>query len=104
MRLTKSQHIGSGDWQAALEELMRTSAQAFAVDRASVWLLDRSGAMLDCTELYGQGLAQHSRGQRLNLVQYPRYFAELLREQVVDAHDVAQDSRTSELLSAYRQP
>lgn len=104
MRLTKSQHIGSGNWQPALEELMRTSAQALAVDRASVWLLDRNGAMLDCAELYEQRAAQHSRGQRLNVAQYPRYCAELLREQVVDAHDVERDPRTSELLSAYLRP
>ncbi len=104
MRLTKSQHIGSGDWQTALEELMRTSAQALAVDRASVWLLDRQGALLECAELFEQRTAQHSRGQHLNVAQYPRYFTELLREQVVDAHDVAQDPRTSELLPAYLRP
>ena len=104
MRLTKSQHIGSGDWQSALEELMRTSAEVLAVHRASVWLLDQSGAMLACAELYERHAAQHSRGQRLNVAQCPLYFAELLREQVVDAHDVARDPRTSELLHAYLQP
>ena len=101
MRLTKSQHIGSGDWQSALEELMQTSALVLAVDRASVWLLDRTGTILDCVELYEQGQARHSRGQRLNVAEYPRYFAELLQEQVVDAHDVAADSRTSELVQPY---
>jgi len=104
MRLTKSQHIGSGDWPLALEELMRASSQALAVDRASVWLLDHSGTMLECAELYERGSAGHSHGQRLNVSQYPRYFAELLREQVVNAHDVESDPRTSELLQAYLQP
>ena len=97
MRLTKSQHIASGDWPAALEELMQTSARVLAVDRASVWLLDRTGTALDCVELYEQGQARHSRGPRLNVAEYPRYFAELLQEQVVDAHDVAGDPRTSEM-------
>ncbi|MBS0171262.1 MAG: PAS domain S-box protein [Nitrospira sp.] len=104
MRLTKSQHIGSGNWQPALEELMRTSAQALAVDRASVWLLDRSGTMLECAELYERSAARHSQGQRLDVAQCPRYFAELLREQVVDAHDVERDPRTSALLQSYLQP
>ncbi len=103
MRLTKSQHIGSGDWQSALEELMQASAGALAVDRASVWLLDSSGSVLECAELYEQAQARHSRGQRLNVAQYPRYFAELLQEQVVDAHDVAGDPRTSELMQPYLQ-
>ena len=103
MRLTKSQHIGSGDWQSSLEELMQTSTGALAVDRASVWLLDRSGAVLECAELYERAQAQHSRGQRLNVAQYPRYFAELLQEQVVEAHDVASDPRTSELMQPYLQ-
>ena len=103
MRLTKSQHIGSGDWQSALEELMQTSAVALTVDRASVWLLDRSGAVLECAELYERAQTRHSRGQRLNVAQYPRYFAELLQEQVVDAHDVAGDPRTSELMQPYLQ-
>ena len=103
MQLTKSQHIGSGDWQAALQELMQTSAIVLAVDRASVWLLDRGGSALECVELYERGAARHSHGQRLNVAQYPRYFAELLQEQVVDAHDVATDPRTSELMEPYLQ-
>ena len=74
------------------------------MDRASVWLLDHSGTMLECAELYERGSAGHSHGQRLNVSQYPRYFAELLREQVVNAHDVESDPRTSELLQAYLQP
>ncbi|MDR4479278.1 MAG: response regulator [Nitrospira sp.] len=97
MRLTKSQHIASGDWPAALEELMQESARVLAVDRASVWLLDRTGSALDCVELYEKGQARHSRGPRLNVAEYPRYFEELLREQVVDAHDVAGDPRTSQM-------
>jgi PAS domain S-box-containing protein len=101
MRLTKSQHIGSGDWRAALEELMQTSAAALGVDRASVWLLDRTGSVLECVELYEQGPARHSRGQYLNVAEYPRYFAELLQEQVVDAYDVFGDLRTSELVQPY---
>ena len=103
MRLTKSQHIGSGDWPSALKELMQTSAEAMAVDRASVWLLDRTGAVLECVELYQRNEARHSRGARLDVAQYPRYFAELLEEQVVDAHDVASDPRTAELLQPYLQ-
>lgn len=103
MRLTKSEHIGSGAWQAALEELMQTSAMVLNVDRASVWLLDRSGATMECADLYERAEARHSRGQRLNVAQYPRYFAELMQEQVVDAHDVARDLRTSELMESYLQ-
>ena len=103
MRLTKSQHIGSGNWASALNELMQTSAEAMAVDRASVWLLDRTGAVLECVELYERTAARHSRGARLDVAQYPRYFAELLEEQVVEAHDVASDPRTAELLQPYLQ-
>jgi PAS domain S-box-containing protein len=103
MRLTKSQHIGSGDWQAALQELMQTSAMVLAVDRASVWLLDRSGSALECVDLYERETARHSRGHWLNVAQYPRYFAELRQEQVVDAQDVASDPRTSELMQPYLQ-
>lgn len=103
MRLTKSQHIGSGDWPSALKELMQTSAEAMVVDRASVWLLDRSGAVLECAELYERGQARHSRGARLDVAQCPRYFAQLLEEQVVDAHDVTNDPRTAELLQPYLQ-
>lgn len=101
MRLTKSEHIGSGDWQAALEELMETSAKVLAADRASVWLLDRSGETLDCAELYERGPGRHSTGQRLYVAKYPRYLAELLQEQVVDAHDAVRDPRTRELLLPY---
>ncbi len=103
MRLTKSQHIGSGNWASALNELMQTSAEAMAVDRASVWLLDRTGAVLECVELYERTAARHSRGARLDVAQYPRYFAELLEDQVVEAHDVASDPRTAELLQPYLQ-
>ncbi len=104
MRLTKSQHIGSGDWPSALKELMHTSAEAMAVDRASVWLLDPTGAVLECAELYERIQVRHSRGARLDVAQCPRYFADLLEEQVVDAHDVGSDPRTAELLQPYLRP
>ncbi|GAB1724070.1 MAG: PAS domain S-box protein [Nitrospira sp. CR1.1] len=103
MRLIKSRHIGSGNWPSALKELMYNSAETMAVDRASVWLLDRSGAVLECAELYERAQARHSRGARLDVAQYPRYFNELLEEQVVDADDVASDPRTAELLQPYLQ-
>lgn len=103
MRLTKSEHIGSGAWQAALKELMQTSAMVLKVDRASVWLLDQNGTTMECAELYEQAEARHSRGHRLDVAQYPRYFAELMQEQVVDAHDVMRDPRTAELVEPYLQ-
>ncbi|MFO0767345.1 MAG: GAF domain-containing protein [Nitrospiraceae bacterium] len=104
MRLTKSVHIGSGEWQSALEELIRTSTGVLDVDRGSVWLLDQTGAYLDCAELFERRESRHLRGARLNVASYPRYFAELFQEQVVDAHDAMADPRTAELADQYLRP
>ena len=80
---------------------MQTSAEAMAVDRASVWLLIAPGGIGVRILSTKRGAALG--GARLDVAQYPRYFAELLEEQVVDAHDVASDPRTAELLQIYLQ-
>ena len=104
MRLTKSVHIGSGEWQSALEELMRTSTGVLGVDRGSVWLLDPTGTFFDCAELFQRPDERHLHGARLPLTGYPRYFAELFQEKVVDAHEAVTDPRTAELADDYLRP
>lgn len=101
MRLIQSEHIGSGDWQAALEELMRTSAKVLDADRSSVWLLDRNGPTLECVEVYEQTRAKDPVGQQLEAEQSTLYLAEHLQEQLVGSGGVDGDSPTCALMQPY---
>lgn len=92
------------DVGAAIRAITETAAEALAIERASVWLLDPDGSKLVCKDLYERGPRRHSSGTELLAQDYPAYFAALEREEVIAAVDAHTDPRTREFSESYLGP
>lgn len=89
--------------ETSIATTVRVLAEALAVARVSVWTFDDARATIRCRGVHDaeprDGTPAELRGAA-----YPRYFAALREERVVDATEAADDPRTSELLDDYLRP
>jgi hypothetical protein len=86
--------------QQVTEALCRT----LRVARASVWLYDAEKSKIVCADLYEVDKSAHSSGIELLASQFPDYFAALVEERTIAAHDANTDSRTACFSEPYLQP
>ncbi|MDQ6987433.1 MAG: PAS domain S-box protein, partial [Mariprofundaceae bacterium] len=87
--------------EAFLQEVCEVSAHTLKVERVSIWLLSEDRRTLRCLNLFELGETKHSAGRVLQSGDYPRYFAALTADMVVDAHDARSDPRTCEFTEGY---
>ncbi|MFO0553601.1 MAG: diguanylate cyclase [Polyangiaceae bacterium] len=102
--LMKSDVVERGDVATALGHLTEISADVLHVERASVWRLSTDKTELVCTDLFERFTDRHMSGTVLRASDKPRYFAALLEERSIAAHDAVTDPRTSEFADAYLGP
>jgi diguanylate cyclase (GGDEF)-like protein len=93
-----------GGLTAAQRELTRVAAETIGVERASMWLLQADGMLLECQDLYERSQDRHTQGQVLEAKDYPRYFEALKLGRAIDGHDAHADPRTSEFSASYLTP
>jgi signal transduction histidine kinase len=103
-RLAVSEVVESGELPAAFAQITEAGAEALAVERCSIWLLDEAGARMRCFDLYQRTPAEHSRGTELTAGEYPAYFAALEKARALAAEDARGDPRTQALAPAYLEP
>lgn len=104
MKLAHSPAIRSGELETALPEITETAAQILRVGRASVWRYDRGREAIVCLDLYRADEDVHERGLELRKQDFPGYFAALLEERTIAAHDAHSDPRTAEFSASYLTP
>ena len=75
-----------------------------AVGRASVWGYYPDEKILKCEDSYDCRTSGHTRGTVLNLEDYPRLLADLIKGEDIIVADSADDPRTSELHRIYLGP
>ncbi len=100
-RLAKNPALILGDFKAALQEITEAGVQNIEVERASVWLFDKTGTELHCLDLFEQSRNQHTEGIQLLATDYPAYFQALQQDQPIAADDAHTDARTKEFSSSY---
>jgi diguanylate cyclase (GGDEF)-like protein len=93
-----------GDPDGAIRAITETAARALGVARGSVWLLSEDHAELTCLDFYDANGDRHSAGSSLRAVDYPAYFAALLKEETIAAENAHVDPRTAELSAPYLGP
>ncbi|MDZ8054721.1 MAG: PAS domain S-box protein [Aulosira sp. ZfuVER01] len=102
--LARNQILYQGDLKAAVSEITEVGAKNIEVERASVWLYEENGTILNCLDLYEHSQQQHSEGYSLIAADYPAYFQALHSDQIIVAHNACTDPRTKEFLDAYLTP
>lgn len=103
-KLAKSPALHQGDLKAALKEITEASTQNIEVERASVWLFNKTNTKLQCLDLFEKSPNQHSCGVELAAADYPAYFQALQQDQSIAADDAHTDPRTQEFSEFYLTP
>ncbi len=71
-------------------------AHALEVERVSVWLFHREGAVLRCEDRFRRSTLNHEGGQELTGSKFPRYFASLDETPALVIESLADDPRIVE--------
>lgn len=103
-QLSKNKFLLTGEKQKAFALITETAAELLAVDRASIWLLQKNQTELYCIDLFVKSTNTHSSGGVLKAVEYPHYFDSLMQGRAIDADDAYTDSRTKEFRDDYLMP
>lgn len=97
-------HVDMSSLPVALKALVELAAQAFAVDRASVWRREEGANILRCEDMYLARQRRHEHGRILHAADFPSYFDALAQQRVIAAGDARRDPRTRELVESYLIP
>ncbi|HEY9611804.1 PAS domain-containing protein, partial [Allocoleopsis sp.] len=104
-KLAKSPALNQGDLTAAVKEITEASANNIGVERASVWLYDKTRTKIQCLGLFQKSREEHhSKGLELTAQDYPAYFQALQQDQPIAADDAHTDPRTREFSEHYLTP
>jgi PAS domain S-box-containing protein len=96
--------LKGGDFTTACRVITEKVAEALEIERVSVWLLEAGHDELRCVDLYERKSSDHSQGKVLRAERFPRYFAALEQELILDAQYASTDYRTSEFTEHYLEP
>ncbi|MBN4002143.1 PAS domain S-box protein [Nostoc sp. LPT] len=100
-QLAQNQTLYQGDLKAALSKITETAVKNIGMERASVWLYDKTGIKIQCFDLFEGSCNQHSEGLLLSAADYPVYFTALQQDQPIAADDAHTDPRTKEFSAFY---
>lgn len=65
MTLTQAQTLNRGNFQAIIEQITASAADALEVERVSVWLYNKDRSQMECVEVYEPKTDCHSPGSAL---------------------------------------
>jgi hypothetical protein len=93
-----------GDAANTIRRVNQAASTTLAVQRVSVWFIDKVGTKISCAELYDHATGQHTSGVELFAKDFPSYFKALKVERTIAAHDAHTDPRTSCFSEPYLKP
>ncbi|MFA4877881.1 MAG: PAS domain S-box protein [Methanoregula sp.] len=99
--LVQMSKIPSDSIDDFIREVTRTDAVTINASSVSVWWFSADQSELVCADTFDRVLENHTHGMRLRRSDYQRYFATLMENRILAAHDAHNDERTKELLATY---
>lgn len=103
-QLAKSPALHQGDLKAVVRDITEAGVQNIGVERASVWLYDRTKTKICCLDLFENTSQVHSEGIELLQADYPGYFQALQEDEPLVAEDAHNDPKTREFSESYLTP
>ena len=104
LALLKDNRVYDSSLEESAAIIAKHCAQALSVSRASVWVPQHDASVLQCLSLYNLDHDIYESGAILTEEAFPRYFAALNNERVIDAVNAFDDPRTNELTDSYLIP
>jgi diguanylate cyclase (GGDEF)-like protein/PAS domain S-box-containing protein len=92
------------DFAACIRTITETAAAQLGVQRASVWIYQEAGAVLECIDLFLSAQRRHDAGMCLDARRQPAYFEALQTERVISAPEVGNDPRVADFSDEYHVP
>ncbi len=87
-----------------LQEILEFAANELDIARAGLWRMNAVQDAITCLLQYERGKHHFSRGAVFRSSDYPKYFAAMHSDRIINADDARKDSRTSEFLESYLRP
>ncbi|MCS7311324.1 MAG: EAL domain-containing protein [Acidobacteria bacterium] len=104
VRLATEPALAEGRLDDLWPVLTATVADVLGVERVNVWKFSPDGTELRCLANFERSTRRYSAGDVLPTYRYPRYIEALRSGLVIEAADVHQDPRTTELTADYWAP
>ncbi len=101
LRLALSQQNPETSFEEKQLAFTKEIGNFLAVERTSIWILDRDNTALRCLNLYIRSQDRHFVGDELPAKQFPRYFKFLTEQGVVSADHARTDIQTEEFGQNY---
>ena len=92
------------DLDSTVRQVDEAIARTLRVARSSVWFYDAAKTQIVCADLFQSDSGEHAGGAALSAEDFPPYFAALLEERSIAAHDAHGDPRTACFSEVYLQP
>jgi PAS domain S-box-containing protein len=102
--LTKSISPDGTASEGAFRRITETTARTMGVARASIWRFVDNRKSVECVDLFELATGEHSSGLKVSAVDYPNYFEELSKLELIAADDAHTDPRTCEFSETYLTP
>lgn len=102
--LAKSESIYSGDFDTAIQEIAKVSAEALHVSRVNIWQFNEDYSKLSCMVNYSAERNQFIGCINLSVEEFPIYFKNLIAEKYLTVSDTEKDFRVSEFKEFYTLP
>ncbi|MEL7503660.1 MAG: diguanylate cyclase [Cyanobacteria bacterium J06554_6] len=90
LSLSQCHAVYSGNFSAAVSQLTRAAAEALTVERVGVWLYQNRQTQLIEANTYLLSQHRHASGHRLQMSDYPQYFAQRSQRSWLVLNDIAE--------------
>ncbi len=104
LRISLMHLSASADFIHVLKDMLSLVAEALAVSRVCVWLVEENGKQLRSLLLYEREKKRWSSGNVITRKEHPKYFNALLQERLIAISDVENDVRISGFAKTHLKP
>ncbi|HOU14621.1 MAG TPA: GAF domain-containing protein [Anaerolineae bacterium] len=104
IQLSTHPAVAEGRLTEALSLIAEVAARTLGVELVSIWKIGLDNSELQCLVNYRLSAGTLSPNERLQVSQYPAYFAAMQEGFVLDVADVRSDPRTAALTEVYWNP
>ena len=104
MALGRDSVFISADRKSRLAKIVKFCARSLGINRVSVWKLDNQLKRLECEVLFTLQQDFVENVSPLHESDFPRYFAALKQQRLINADDARSDGRTAEFTDSYLMP
>ncbi|NJM00576.1 MAG: HAMP domain-containing protein [Synechococcaceae cyanobacterium SM2_3_2] len=102
--LARNEALTKGEIQQAAIGFTEAVSKTLMVERVSIWLLNTSGTIATCLNLYQHRQKRHDSGSEWQRAAYPNYFMALEQRRIIAAENALQDPSTIEFAANYLTP